>query len=85
MPTPSANAWQVSESKPEAQMERLLNREPSPVDKVFVETKDFGLILSGHRLGQDEKKPDKHSMTFSLFTTMISTKRWSKTLNKLKS
>ena len=45
--------------KPEAQMERLLNREPSPVDKVFVETKDFGLILSGHHLGQDEKKPDK--------------------------
>ena len=45
--------------KPEAQMERLLNREPSPVDKVFVETKDFGLILSGHRLGQDEKKPEK--------------------------
>ena len=45
--------------KPEAQMERLLNREPSPVDKVFVETKDFGLILSGHRIGQDEKKPDK--------------------------
>lgn len=45
--------------KPEAQMERLLNREPSPVDKVFVETKDFGLSLSGHRIGQDEKKPDK--------------------------